>query len=89
MKRDHDEGHRPELLAALYGLLLRAEGLPPDEAAHRVIERYPRARWRMGLLLRQTGVVEAGSDSTDGHCEMSDCASTVDLPNSINLSMRR
>jgi hypothetical protein len=37
--------------AAFYGLLLRAEGFAPDEAAALVVQRYPAARKRLERLL--------------------------------------
>jgi hypothetical protein len=37
--------------AAFYGLVLRAEGYAPDEAAALVVERYPGARERLQSLL--------------------------------------
>ncbi len=37
--------------AAFYGLVLRAEGYAPDEAAALVAERYPRTRERLQRLI--------------------------------------
>jgi hypothetical protein len=56
-----DNGRRPELLATLYALVLRRQGLEPREIAERVMLRYPHTqttlrRW----LLEQAGLDPLG-----------------------------
>jgi hypothetical protein len=53
---DPEDGRRPELAAGLYGLFLRERGYTAAEAAQLVIERYPWARLKLGLLAKQGGV---------------------------------
>lgn len=55
MPDEREDGRRPELAAGLYGLFLRQQGFTPAEAAQLVIERYPWARLKLGLLAKQGG----------------------------------
>jgi hypothetical protein len=60
---NHDEGHRPDLLAGLYALYLRSQGISPHLAAECVMERYPGTRGRLAVRLghlRKQGTLNAG-----------------------------
>ena len=48
-----EEEDRYRARAALYGLYLRELGYPKDEAAARVIERYPRVKPTLEKLARE------------------------------------